>query len=530
MKHLLLIILTLVFAEFIFSQKVDTITNYKKQGNSWLQDSRDIYAYNSACLDTVILKQVWKASSSSWETRIRSNIYYDENNRVYNVIDQDASGQNRTQTFYSYNENDQMTSLLQQMWFVGFDWVNYFWETWTFNNNGTINRHLLREWHQYIGWQNTSQETYFYNPDSTTKQMIVEDWVSGLLSYKSRYTYSYNINKTISETKIEDFNFVASKWVNLELYAYSYNGDKTAKESVKSVWDTVTPGWVNRLRHAFTYNAAQSQETDTTLIWKNNQWKDSFLLVYTYNANNQITYSLSQLWDTLSSSWKIVSHYSKTYNSDGTIAEYRSNLFDEGNPDDTYRTTYHYFTSCALPLTLFNFTATFNGKAAYLQWTTITEINTKNFVVQRSTDGTRFSSLGVVNAMGNSTQRTSYKFIDEGAVNAEANKLYYRLQMIDKDGKFTYSKIAIIEIANDRTFVIYPNPVKDLLLIKTNSSLNSTEIRISDQNGKIVLKQIAANMQEGMSNKINVANLKKGVYYLQLITGNDVQTAKFFKY
>ena len=69
MKHLLLTILTLVFAEFIFSQKVDTITNYKKQGNGWLQDSRDIYGYNSACLDTVILKQFWKPSSSSWETR-----------------------------------------------------------------------------------------------------------------------------------------------------------------------------------------------------------------------------------------------------------------------------------------------------------------------------------------------------------------------------------------------------------------------------------------------------------------------------
>jgi hypothetical protein len=37
-------------------------------------------------------------------------------------------------------------------------------------------------------------------------------------------------------------------------------------------------------------------------------------------------------------------------------------------------------------------------------------------------------------------------------------------------------------------------------------------------------------MQAGTVNKVNVGGLNKGVYYLQLITDSDVQTAKFFKY
>ena len=186
--------------------------------------------------------------------------------------------------------------------------------------------------------------------------------------------------------------------------------------------------------------------------------------------------------------------------------------------------------SVTLPTTLLNFTATLNGKAAQLQWTTTTEINTKNFLVERSIDGTHFQNIGSVNATGNSTQKTSYKFDDASALNAGANKLYYRLQMVDRDGKFTYSKIATVQIVNGKLFVVYPNPVKDQLFITSNASLNNAQIRITDQSGKVVYQQQMTNMQTGTPNKINVAGLNKGVYYLQLITGSDVQTTKFMKY
>jgi len=186
--------------------------------------------------------------------------------------------------------------------------------------------------------------------------------------------------------------------------------------------------------------------------------------------------------------------------------------------------------SVTLPATLLNFTATLNGKAAQLQWTTSTEINTKNFIVERSIDGTNFHAIGSVNAAGNSTQKTSYKFDDASALNAGANKLYYRLQMVDRDGKFTYSKIATVQIVNGKLFVVYPNPVKDQLIITSSASLNNAQIRITDQSGKVVYQQQLTNIQAGTPNKINVSRLNKGVYYLQLITGNDVQTTKFMKY
>jgi hypothetical protein len=173
----------------------------------------------------------------------------------------------------------------------------------------------------------------------------------------------------------------------------------------------------------------------------------------------------------------------------------------------------------ALPLTLLNFTAALNGKAAQLQWATATEINTKNFIIQRSIDAAHFQNIGSVNAVGNSTQITSYSFADAGAFNVGANKLYYRLQMVDKDGKFTYSNIAIVQIENEKRLVIYPNPVTNEL--KLSGHLNagsSVNIQIINSVGQTVLRQ-RHNFNPGDFNTgIDVSKLPPGVY---LVLVND---------
>jgi hypothetical protein len=126
-------------------------------------------------------------------------------------------------------------------------------------------------------------------------------------------------------------------------------------------------------------------------------------------------------------------------------------------------------------------------------------------------------------------QITSYSLTDPGTSNAGINKLYYRLQIVDKDGKFTYSNIATVQIENGKLFVIYPNPVRDQLLITSNTSLKNSQIRIFDLDGKVVYQQQISNAQSAAT-KINVSGFGNGVYYLQLITGSNTRTTRFLKY
>jgi len=95
----------------------------------------------------------------------------------------------------------------------------------------------------------------------------------------------------------------------------------------------------------------------------------------------------------------------------------------------------------SLPVTLLNFSGRLENNMIPLGWSTSSEQNTAYFEVQKSVDGTGFYPLGKVTAAGNSSTERRYSYIDK-AVSAEN---YYRLRMVDIDGKFTYSNVVVIK-------------------------------------------------------------------------------------
>jgi ELWxxDGT repeat protein len=183
-----------------------------------------------------------------------------------------------------------------------------------------------------------------------------------------------------------------------------------------------------------------------------------------------------------------------------------------------------------LPVSLINFAAAFNGKTVDLNWSTATETNTKNFSVQRSYDAVHFQTIGTVNAAGNSVTKKDYSYNDASALNGSST-IYYRLQMNDKDGKSAYSKIVSVQInATGNLLALYPNPAKDKLNFVTGNTMSDVVVKITDQSGKVVLVQKIASVQQGNQNTIDVSNLAKGVYHLQLITTTGKQTSQFVKF
>ncbi len=201
---------------------------------------------------------------------------------------------------------------------------------------------------------------------------------------------------------------------------------------------------------------------------------------------------------------------------------------DNGNGD---RDLYIIDASVTLPVSLLSFTATLNNKAVDLNWSTATETNTKNYNIQRSYNGMQFQNVGSVNAAGNSSKKIDYHFTDADALQTSANKIFYRLQITDNDGKITFSGVASVNILpGGNVLVVYPNPVKGQLFFRTNKDENIATVRISTVNGKTVYAQQFENIQAGAQNKINVAALGKGVYYLEFISNNNKQTIRFIKY
>jgi len=141
-------------------------------------------------------------------------------------------------------------------------------------------------------------------------------------------------------------------------------------------------------------------------------------------------------------------------------------------------------------------------------WTTSSEVNVSHYNVQRSLDGLLFNTVGKVHAKGAS----KYSFIDNTNLNAT---VYYRLEIVDKNGNISYSEIRTLSIIN-APLSITPNPAKEIVTI---TAKNLQNIRILDNTGRVVITKegILAN-----TITINISSLAKGLYFVKATDVNGV--------
>jgi hypothetical protein len=176
-----------------------------------------------------------------------------------------------------------------------------------------------------------------------------------------------------------------------------------------------------------------------------------------------------------------------------------------------------------LPLNLLSFSANHKNETIELNWKTANEVNTKSFEIERSEEGTKFIKIGTI-ASKNNSETNEYRFIDNQFSNFNSNTLYYRLKMIDLDGKFTYSKIVAIEMENDKSVTISPNPTsgKSTLNLGNKTEFLNTIATITNSAG-IAIKQFKINK---LTEEIDLNSLPKAVYLIKFVDGSTLKVVK----
>ncbi len=177
-----------------------------------------------------------------------------------------------------------------------------------------------------------------------------------------------------------------------------------------------------------------------------------------------------------------------------------------------------------LPVSLTDFSAKKAGLASELTWTTKTEINNAYFIIERSADGSTFTSLSdKINSKasnGNSSISLDYAYTD---ITPLKGINYYRLLQVDKDGSKKYSQILRVDFDGITGMRMYPNPVKNQLNISGYLAANADlQVKITDAGGRTVTTS-KYKKQAGIWNvQINVTSLLSGMYYVQVIDGKSV--------
>lgn len=180
--------------------------------------------------------------------------------------------------------------------------------------------------------------------------------------------------------------------------------------------------------------------------------------------------------------------------------------------------------SGTVPITLMNFEGVVNNCKSNLKWKVSRDSNTDKFQMEQSADGYRFSTVGTIAGMQG---REDYDFI----ISHPGSKMYYRLKMLDLDGKTTYSNIINLTSACDRNsdlFRVYPNPVTSSVFNIEFLKAGKYDLFLINASGSVVREE-KVTASPGQLIRISNINHPAGTYMLKVTESGSDSISKLTK-
>lgn len=183
-----------------------------------------------------------------------------------------------------------------------------------------------------------------------------------------------------------------------------------------------------------------------------------------------------------------------------------------------------------LPVVLTPLKGYYSKGISHLYWKSLQESNSSHFEIQRSNDGINYSQVGKVIAKSASDKEVEYSFDD---LRANGGLNYYRLKLLDKDGKYQYSNIEVVNVNIEGINItaIYPAPFTDNVNIVVSSEIRAqTSINLFDNTGKLLVSQQSV-LNKGVTNLSidNLGKLTSGMYIIKVQAGDVVVIKRLIK-
>jgi hypothetical protein len=182
-----------------------------------------------------------------------------------------------------------------------------------------------------------------------------------------------------------------------------------------------------------------------------------------------------------------------------------------------------------LPVTLSLWNGVYKNDKTYLSWQTDQGINFSHFVVEHSTNGVHFASLGQVAASTSTALTLQYSFVD---IAPASGINYYRLKMVDIDGSYHYSGIITIRTdVKGFNVTASPNPFAAHVVITIESATDeNVHLRAFNSDGKLVWRKtsrVTAGTNVQYFNDLQA--LPKGIYIIKVNKQNTEASIKLVK-
>lgn len=307
---------------------------------------------------------------------------------------------------------------------------------------------------EFGGWVTHYTQSYEYDFNGNVTEILEVDDFSGENTSLETYSYSAGILDEVLYQYWED-----GDWVNDEKEEYSYDGNST----IILDWSWTGTTWTMAYLYTYTEN-----ETSTELLIQYMQggaWQNEEKQTTTYNEDNQLLSVLYEGWE--EPVW--VNYWMKTYDNTGGLYDFVHEYLWDGSWTEEERSKYDYDE---------------HGNAVT--------------GVHLCADGSEWS-----NCLGDLEM-----FFDNVAD-------YYYFSGYSFEATYT-DVTGVNEESEAESFTFYPNPVKDVLVVKTDDFQKAE-----------VYSLTGAKLAETTSNRVDVKALQSGMYLLKVYDGKGCNSRVF---
>ena len=212
------------------------------------------------------------------------------------------------------------------------------------------------------------------------------------------------------------------------------------------------------------------------------------------------------------------------------LVETTDNIYASIRQNEIGRELWAISYSSVLPLHMLELNARLQDNDVIVNWKTENEVNTSEFIVERSINASsNFSAVGKVKA-ANTPGIHRYSFTDGNIAQLVSDVIHYRLKQTDIDGRLTYSKVVTLAIKNRSTLSLYPNPASNQInLSVVTKRREKLGYQVFDNAGRMVMHLNSQVLPGTNSFAIDINKLSGGVYYLKLSSPSLNEQIQFVK-
>jgi hypothetical protein len=227
------------------------------------------------------------------------------------------------------------------------------------------------------------------------------------------------------------------------------------------------------------------------------------------------------------------------YTNKDKINELRIGSITEPGFMDQNRYTCVYFKQILIPNVIIlpvenvKLDASLTGSNVLLKWQVDHTISHVSYIIERSLNGTEFTTMAVMLDGVNAGNLKTYQAKDNIS-DIKSSMVYYRVKQTDINGKTTYSSVAAVRLQAEKNMEvkISPNPFSEKITMQFFSGESgSAEVMLLSITGIPVFTK-KYNMVKGNNSIVvdGISSLTRGMYMARIsINGKVVQNQKIIK-